>query len=143
MENYNHYSTSVGNNYKHVQLTPKCRYKMMRKEKIKVFCKVSIEEACKKHKIEIVILKVMDDHVHMFISAPPKYSPAQIVQIMKRITAREMFRIYPLLREQYWAGEMWADGYYVGTAGHDVTKDMIKKIIVGFKSLKDVEFVGK
>ena len=45
----------------------KYRCAMMRKEKIKVFCKVAIEEACKKHKIEIVIIKVLDEHVHLIV----------------------------------------------------------------------------
>ena len=80
-------------------------------------------------------LEVMEDHVHLFVSAPPKYSPAQIVQIVKSITAREMFRMYPALREKYWAGEMWTDGYYVGTSGQDVTIDMIKKYIKNQKQL--------
>ena len=35
---------------------------MMRKDLIKTYCKVAIEEACKKHKIEIVIIKVLDEH---------------------------------------------------------------------------------
>ncbi|HLC86812.1 MAG TPA: hypothetical protein VJH65_00850 [Candidatus Nanoarchaeia archaeon] len=45
---YKHYSTSVGNNLKTIQITTKYRYKMMQKNKIKVFCRVAIEEACKK-----------------------------------------------------------------------------------------------
>ena len=53
METYKHYSTSVGNNLKTIQITTKYRYRMMQKDNIKVFCKVAIEEACKKHKIEL------------------------------------------------------------------------------------------
>ena len=54
---YKHYATSVGNNLKHIQLTTKYRYKAMNQEKLQIFCKVAIEEACKRYKIEIVILK--------------------------------------------------------------------------------------
>jgi hypothetical protein len=39
---YNNYGSSIGNNFKHVQITTKYRYDMMRKEKIEVFCKVAI-----------------------------------------------------------------------------------------------------
>ncbi|MFH1425265.1 MAG: hypothetical protein ABIG28_00860 [archaeon] len=53
MEIYKHSRSSVGANRKHVQITPKYRHKMMRKDRLKFFCKVAIEEACKKHKIEI------------------------------------------------------------------------------------------
>jgi hypothetical protein len=45
METYKHSRSSVGANRKHVQITPKYRFKMMRQEKLKVFCKVAIEEA--------------------------------------------------------------------------------------------------
>ncbi len=82
MEIYKHYQTSVGNNLKHIQITTKYRYKMMRTEKIKVFCKVAIEEACKKHKIEIVILKVLDEHVHMIVDCPRTFADCKLVQIL-------------------------------------------------------------
>jgi len=61
---YKHYKNSVGNNLQSIQITTKYRYQMMRKDKLKTFCKVSIEESCKRHKIEISILRVLDEHVH-------------------------------------------------------------------------------
>ncbi|MFH1803201.1 MAG: transposase [archaeon] len=70
METYKHRRSSVGSNRKHVQITPKYRYKMMRQEKLKVFCRIAIEESCKRHKIEIEILKVMEEHVHMIVDLP-------------------------------------------------------------------------
>ncbi|OIO43795.1 hypothetical protein AUJ64_01785 [Candidatus Pacearchaeota archaeon CG1_02_39_14] len=62
---YKHSGSSVGANRKYVQITPKYRYRMMRSEKLKVFCRVAIEEACKKHGIRIEIIKVMEEHVHL------------------------------------------------------------------------------
>ena len=126
--------SAVYNIYYHIVLVPKYRKEVFQGEAGKALRSL-IYKIAEEYEWWVEELEVMDDHVHMFISAPPKYSPAQIVQIMKSITAREMFRIYPSLREQYWAGEMWADGYYVGTAGHDVTKDMIKKYIKNQKQL--------
>ena len=35
-------------------------------------------------------MEEMEDHVHVFLEAPPRYSPAQVVQIMKSISAREV-----------------------------------------------------
>ena len=55
---YKHYANSVGNNLKTIQITTKYRYQMMRQEKIKIFCKVALEEACKKHKIKIEIITI-------------------------------------------------------------------------------------
>ena len=117
MEIYKHYQTSVGNNYKHVQLTPKCRYKMMQKEKLKIFCKVSIEEACKRHKIEIVILKVLKDHVHMIVDCPRTFSDAKLMQILKGLSAYILFRICPKLRLRYPKGSFWSEGYFCCSVG--------------------------
>ena len=64
---YNPYWTSVGNKFKHVQIMTKYRYQIMQKNKIETFCKVAIEEACKKHRTEIIILNVQSDHVNMTI----------------------------------------------------------------------------
>ena len=69
MESYKHSRNSVGANRKHIQLTPKYRYKMMRSEKLKVFCRVAIEKACKRHGIVVEIIKIMDEHVHMIVDA--------------------------------------------------------------------------
>ena len=64
---YNNYKSSIGNNFKHVQITTKYRYDMMRKEKIEIFCKVAIEEECKKHNIDVIILNVQVNHAHMIV----------------------------------------------------------------------------
>ena len=74
-------------------------------------------------------MEVMEDHVHIFVEAPPKYSPAQVVQIMKSISAREVFREFPELRKQLWVGELWNDGYFVRSVGDKVTADIIRKYI--------------
>ncbi|OGJ19847.1 hypothetical protein A3K73_03705 [Candidatus Pacearchaeota archaeon RBG_13_36_9] len=45
---YKSYGSSVGNNLKSIQITTKYRYQMLRKDHLKVCCKVAIEEACKR-----------------------------------------------------------------------------------------------
>ena len=114
---YKHYQTSVGHNYKHVQITTKYRYKMMQKEKIKIFCKVAIEEACKKHKIEIVILKVLNNHSHMIIDCPRTISDAKLIQIIKGLSSYILFRICPDLRKRYSDGHFWNEGYFCCVVG--------------------------
>ena len=116
---YKHYSTSVGNNLKTIQITTKYRYKMMRKDKLKVFCKVAIEEACKKHKIEIVIIKVLDEHVHLIVDCPRVLSDAQLIQIVKGLSAYILFRLCPDLRLRYPNGHFWNAGYFCQGCGTD------------------------
>jgi putative transposase len=119
METYKHYQTSVGNNLKHVQITTKYRYCMMRKELIKTYCKVAIEEACKKHKIEIVILNVQENHVHIIIDCPRTFSDYQLIQILKGLSTYILFRICPELRLRSPRGIFWSEGYFCCSIGKD------------------------
>ena len=121
---YKHYSTSVGNNLKTIQITTKYRYKMMRKDKIKVFCRVAIEEACRKHKIGILIIKVLDEHVHLIVDCPRTLSDAQLMQIVKGLSAYILFRICPELRLRYPRGHFWNKGYFCNGCGSDFEKSM-------------------
>ncbi|MEK6906067.1 MAG: IS200/IS605 family transposase, partial [Nanoarchaeota archaeon] len=116
---YKHYSTSVGNNLKTIQITTKYRYAMMRKEKLKVFCRVAIEEACKKHKIDVVIIKILDEHVHLIVDCPRTLSDAQLIQIIKGLSAYILFRICPDLRLRYPRGNFWNRGYFCQRCGTD------------------------
>jgi len=72
------------------------------------------------------------DHVHIFVGAAPRYAPARVMQIVKSITARRLFREFPVIREELWGGEFWSDGGYIGTVGDGVTiEDFEKPLIAG------------
>lgn len=70
------------------------------------------------------------DHVQLFVNAPPKFSPIEIVLLFKGITSRRLKKEFESLHRQYWGehATLWAEGYYVGTAGH-VSADTIKRYI--------------
>lgn len=72
----------------------------------------------------------MPDHVHLFVSAPPKFSPSDLARYFKGISSRRLMQEFPALRRQYWGkhATLWAEGYYVGTAGH-VSAATIKRYI--------------
>ncbi len=77
----------------------------------------------------IMEMEIMEDHVHWFVEAPPRLSPAEIMQFTKSIAAREMFAKFPELRRVMWHGELWADGYYVATVGDKVTAEAVRRYI--------------
>ena len=116
---YNHYTNSVGNNLKHIQITTKYRYHMMGKESVRIYCKVAIEEACKKHKIEIVILRVMREHVHMIVDCPRTFSDSKLLQMIKGLSSFIIFRLCPVLRKRYPRGHFWNSGYFCCSVGAD------------------------
>ena len=75
--------------------------------------------------MSIDMMEVMEDQVHIFVEAPPRCSPAEVVQILKSISAREVFKKYSKLRKQLWAGELWSDGYFARSVGDKVTAEII------------------
>ncbi len=89
--------------------------------------------------IEIDTMEVMPDHVHLFLSAPPRYSPARIVQILKSISARELFARFPWLRRRLWGGELWENGYFVRSVGDAVTAEIIRRYIRYQKNPQNVQ----
>lgn len=68
------------------------------------------------------------DHVHLFVTAPPKMSPSLLVQYLKGITGRKLMEQFPQLRQKLWKGELWNHSYYVETVG-DVSAETIRKYI--------------
>ncbi|HQR14810.1 MAG TPA: IS200/IS605 family transposase [Nitrospira sp.] len=86
-------------------------------------------EIAEHHGFEIEELEVDKDHVHVFLSFPPKYSIGQVVGLLRAVSAREIRAGFPEVRQQLWGGEFWEDGYFVRTVGDKVTADVIKKYI--------------
>jgi len=70
-----------------------------------------------RYEIKFMEIGVEPDHVHFLVQSVPKYSPKQIVQTIKSITARKIFEACPEVKKALWGGEFWTDGYYVGTVG--------------------------
>lgn len=87
-----------------------------------------IRRLCTENKWEIGALNIQEDHVHLFLSAPPATSPALIANTLKGITARQVFKQYPEVKEQLWGGSFWSRSYYCGTVG-DMTEETVKKYI--------------
>jgi REP-associated tyrosine transposase len=44
------------------------------------------------------------NHVHFLVQSVPQYSVTKVVTILKSLTAREIFRRAPQVKEQLWGG---------------------------------------
>ena len=62
-------------------------------------------EITDKYGIEFIEVGTDIDHIHYLLQAPPKYSPTQIVTIIKSLTARMVFKINPEVKKKLWGGE--------------------------------------
>ena len=69
-------------------------------------------EACKEISVqyEINFIEIGEDmdHVHFLIQSVPKYSPTQVINIVKSITAKRIFRLCPEVKKKLWGGNFWS-----------------------------------
>lgn len=88
-----------------------------------------IREVAERWGLQIITFEIQPDHVHLFVSAPPKYSPAKLAQLFKGSTSYVLRLEFPDLKRKIGkAGTLWSPGYYVGTAGN-VSAATIEKYI--------------
>ena len=94
-------------------------------EKLKEICL----EIAKRYQIEFIEIGTDKDHVHFLIQSVPTYSPTKIIQTVKSLTAREIFKQEPTVKKKLWGGEFWSDGYYVSTVGRQGSEETIRKYV--------------
>jgi putative transposase len=112
----------------HFVWTPKYRKNILRGD-VAEFMEATIRHIADEYEWVIDEMAVQPDHVHVFIQVSPRYAPAQVMQIIKSITAREVFEEFPRLRKQLWAGTFWGAGYFVRSVGDAVTAEVIRNYI--------------
>ncbi|MFP4051168.1 MAG: IS200/IS605 family transposase [Thermoplasmata archaeon] len=93
------------------------------KDKVKSILDSVLREIAQEKNIEMIDLEIQEDYIHLFVSAPPKYSPSLLVNWLKGISSRKFNHNYDFNEKL-----KWARGYYVGTAGK-VSSETIKKYI--------------
>jgi len=87
-------------------------------------------EIAEHHGFEIEEMEVDKDHVHIFLSFPPKYSISKVVAIFKAVSSKEVRQEFGReLKRHLWGGEFWEDGYFARTVGDKVAAEVVKKYI--------------
>ncbi|HIH11404.1 TPA: IS200/IS605 family transposase [Candidatus Woesearchaeota archaeon] len=69
------------------------------------------------------------DHLHLVVEAAPRYAPSRIIQICKSISAIQIFKQFPEIREELWGGEFWSDGGHVDTVGDGRGLEEVKRYV--------------
>ncbi|MGC9110239.1 MAG: IS200/IS605 family transposase, partial [Caldimicrobium sp.] len=88
----------------------------------------TFKDIAKEYNFEIIASEILPDHIHLFVSAPPKYSASTIVKILKGVSAKKLLQQFPELRDDYLGNHIWTPSYYVGTAGQ-VSAETIRRYI--------------
>ena len=110
----------------HIVFIPKYRRKAMF-GKLKRDVAEDISKVCKMENVTILKAAIMPDHVHMYVSIPPKEIVSKTIGIIKGKSALMIFDRHPEYRERY-DRQFEARGYYCETVGN-VNEETIKKYI--------------
>ncbi len=111
----------------HFVWCPKYRKHVLTGE-VAAFVESEIRRLCEANRWTIGALTIQEDHVHLFLSAPPSVAPSLIANTLKGITARQVFKQFPAVKKQLWGGSFWSRSFYIGTVG-DMTEQSVKKYI--------------
>ena len=113
----------------HLVVVMKYRKKILINDQYITFLCQNILDIGKRYEYEIEEIGSDGDHVHILLSAPPRESPSRIMNVIKSISARMIFKEFPEIKKKLWGGSLWSDGGYVGTIGQAAGLEHMKKYV--------------
>ena len=111
----------------HIVFIPKYRRKIMYGEVRKAIGEI-LRKLCEMRGVTLIKGSVSKDHIHMYVSIPPKFAVSEVMGYLKGKSALMLFDRYPQYREKTSGRNFWARGYYVATVGN-VNEETIVKYI--------------
>ena len=107
----------------HVVWITKYRFKVL-KGAIAERVREIIRQVCAEQDVQIISGVLSSDHVHMFVSIPPKLSVSDFMRKVKGRSSHKVQMEFPQLRKRYWGRHFWGRGYFSTTSGV-ITDDVI------------------
>ena len=124
-ERWTHSNTTVYNLGYHIIWCPKYRRKVLQPP-ISDRLEFLLKDKAYDIGVDIDILEIMPDHLHLFVKAKPTASPHWIVQQLKGYTSRILRDEFDTLRTRLQS--LWTRSYYIESCGH-ISEDVVKKYI--------------
>lgn len=66
-----------------------------------------LREVGEQYEIEIETTGIEVDHVHIVVSAPPKYSAANRVEVSRSVVSKVVFQEFLWFKKHLWAAGFW------------------------------------
>ena len=126
MKQFNKLAHAVWQCKYHVVWCPKYRFKILKGE-IGKSVRDIIKQLTEWRGIDIIEGNVQEDHIHLVLSIPPKYSISETVGFLKGKSAIKIFDMHTELKRRYWGRHFWAKGYCVSTIG--LNEDQIREYV--------------
>jgi len=112
----------------HMVFVVKYRKAMIDREKME-FLKSILLEIGERYWFKFDAIGIEKDHFHVVLGAAPRHSPSKIMQTIKSISARELFKRYPEIKKQLWGGEFWTDGGHIDTVSEYGGLEKIRRYV--------------
>ena len=122
------YSHSKGVYVYHLEWKTKYAYKMFRDAKHAKVCEDILCKIAERHKMKLLEVAILAEHVHVVVEAPPSISPARAKQLLKGGSSYELFRLEPKFRLRYPKGHFWSSGNF-GRTISDVDLDTVRTYV--------------
>lgn len=118
-------SHSKGQNCYHVILVPRARYPVFKYEDQRNLCEEGLKIVCRRHNIDLYAYEIMPDHVHLFISCPPRKSILKLCSLIKGAVSHYIRSNAPALRKY---PRLWSRGIFYRSVGN-VSAEAVKNYI--------------
>ncbi len=128
-----HKKHSVGQSAYHLIFRPKYNVSVFAHPWVKKVCEEALKETAERHKIKIYEMKVMPDHIHMFVGLPPTLSLSKLFQLIKGASSRKIMQKCTRWKAFFsYDGQkkpnLWSPGKFYRSVG-DVRADVIENYI--------------
>lgn len=90
------------------------------------------DEVAKEKDVEIKVLEIMPDHVHMFISFDPRQPLHKLIKLFKGKSSKILRDKYPKLKSRI--PSLWTRSYFCCTIGN-ISEETIQKYIENQKNM--------
>jgi putative transposase len=138
MTEYRHGAHTIFRIHLHLVWVTKYR-KPVRTGEVGLRIRELIREICGTHEVTIMKGHISKDHVHLFVSVPPRVTISRLVQMLKGKTSYKLMQEFPHLRKKFWGRHLWARGYFCVSSGN-VTDEVIKEYIANQSHDEDTDF---
>jgi putative transposase len=91
--------TTYNVNY-HFVWIPKYRKKILNGRAFKRILEEIIKGQCEARDWQVLAFEIQPDHIHLFVSVPPKFSASYVANILKGNSSIQLRRIFPMQRIQ-------------------------------------------
>lgn len=130
-DKYIHKEGIVYLNQYHIIFCPKYRRKVLTGD-IEKDLRQIFDEVAKEKDVEIKVLEIMPDHVHMFISFDPRQPLHKLIKLFKGKSSKILRDKYPKLKSRI--PSLWTRSYFCCTIGN-ISEETIQKYIENQKNM--------